>query len=316
MSVGSEIHHFRREHAPAVAELLSRMSPPDYPLTAAAMEHLLDAITADEGEFWVAEADGEIVGWAEATVQFSAPRRDVERAWVAVRPDHRRRGLGGRLFRMAEERALAHGPRMIRSWTMADQPDGMRFLRSRGYEHRRTDRQWSLDPSTVDLSDLPRRERVAAAAGYRLAPLREVLDRPEDLYRTFHATHADVPSDIESGGSTFEEWRRFTLGDPLLDPEGSVVVLDGDDQPVALAWLSVDRGRGLAGNAMTGTLREHRHRGLARLAKLATVRWAVENGIRRISTGNDSTNRDMLALNQHLGYRPLPDFMVFARTTR
>jgi RimJ/RimL family protein N-acetyltransferase len=90
------------------------------------------------------------------------------------------------------------------------------------------------------------------------------------------------------------------------------VVVAGDE-PVALAWLDVDREHSVAGNRMTGTVPAHRHRGLARLAKLATIRWAGANGIRTIATGNDSTNRDMLALNEHLGYRPLPDFLVFVK---
>src|SRR5205823_6240984 len=105
------------------------------------------------------------------------------------------------------------------------------------------------------------------------------------------------------------------LGSPTLDLDGSFMALAGDE-PVSLAWLSVDRERGLAGNALTGTVPAHRHRGLARLVKLATVRWAVANGVRRIATGNDSTNRDMLALNEHMGYRTMPDFLVFARTLR
>jgi|SRR5215471_11934588 len=307
------IRPFRREDAPAVAELLSPIVAADYPITAAAVEQLLDVLQPGESDHWVAESGGEIVGWAEREVHFSAARRDVQRAWAAVRPDHRRRGLGARLFAAAEESALALRPHMIRSWTCDDSPDGARFLRSRGYEQRRTERMWALDPTTVDLTDLPRREREAAAAGYRLAPLRDVLDREEALYRAFNATNVDVPHDIEVSGYSLDEWRRLVLSDPLLDRDGSVVVLAGDE-PVALAWLAVDHERGLAGNAMTGTLREHRHRGLARLAKLATVRWAVEHGIRRIATGNDSTNRDMLALNEHLGYEPLPDFLVFARS--
>jgi len=313
MSATPEIRPFRTEDAAAVADLLSPVVAPDYPITAAAVAQMPDALRPGEADFWVAEAGGEIVGWAERAVHFSAASRDVQRAWAAVRPDHRRRGLGARLFDIAEESARSRSPRMIRSWTIDDGPEGARFLRARGYQQRRTERMWALDPTAVDLSDLPRREREAAAAGYRLATLREALDRPEALYRTFNATDVDVPNDIEVTGFSLDEWQRLVLSDPLLDRDGSVVVLAGDE-PVALAWLSVDRERGLAGNAMTGTLREHRHRGLARLAKLATVRWSVEHGIRRISTGNDSTNRDMLALNEHLGYQPLPDFLVFART--
>ena len=54
---------------------------------------------------------------------------------------------------------------------------------------------------------------------------------------------------------------------------------------------------------MTGTAPDFRRRGLARLAKEATIRWAAEAGIRTIVTSNDTTNADMLALNEHLGYR-------------
>ena len=54
---------------------------------------------------------------------------------------------------------------------------------------------------------------------------------------------------------------------------------------------------------MTGTAPEFRHRGLARLAKEATIGWAAEAD-RTIVTSNDTTNADMLALNEHLGYRP------------
>jgi GNAT superfamily N-acetyltransferase len=312
VSAAVEIRPFRHEDAPAAAELLAPIVPPDYPVNAAALVHGVESLPPEDGAYWVADARGDIVGWAEATRHLASPERDVQRIWAAVRDDHRRNGLGARLFRTAEERALGYRPRQLRSWTRADEPDGGGFLRTRGFALRRTERLWALDPTTVDLSDLPRREREAAAAGYRLAPLHDLLDRPEDLHRTFTATDVDVPSDIAVSGLPFEEWRRFTLGDPLLDPDGSFVVLAAG-LPVALAWLAVDRERGLAGNMMTGTLREHRHRGLARLAKLATIRWAAANGVRRIGTGNDSTNRDMLALNEHLGYRPLPEHLVFAR---
>lgn len=310
MSGEVEIRPFRREDAAAVADLLVPLVRADYPVTTAAMEHQFDTLDLQEGECWVAVSAGHVVGWAECSRHVSAADAGVHRAWAAVRPDQRRRGLGGRLFALAEERALAQRPSMIRSWTTAGEPaEGL--LAARGYTLRRTNRQWTVDPSTVDLSDLPRREREAAAAGYRAVPLRDVLDRPEELYRTFRAIDVDVPNDLQVGVS-YEQWLEFDLGDPLLDRDGSVVVLAGE-RPVAVAWLSVDRERGLAGNAMTGTLREHRHRGLARLAKLATIRWAAANGIRRIATGNDSTNQDMLALNDHLGYRPLPDFLIFGR---
>jgi RimJ/RimL family protein N-acetyltransferase len=54
----------------------------------------------------------------------------------------------------------------------------------------------------------------------------------------------------------------------------------------------------------TATGREYRGRGLALAVKLASTRWAAENGITQLVTTNDETNAPMLAINRRLGYRP------------
>jgi hypothetical protein len=71
-------------------------------------------------------------------------------------------------------------------------------------------------------------------------------------------------------GVTREEWRRFILGNPLLDQQASVVVVDIDQRIVSLAWLLIDHDRRRAENEWTAALPELRGLGLARLAKLAT----------------------------------------------
>ena len=73
------------------------------------------------------------------------------------------------------------------------------------------------------------------------------------------------------------------------------------DQPAAFAWLIADREGARAASEMTGTAPEFHRRGLARLAKESTVADPAEAGIRTIVTSNDTTNADMLALNEHLG---------------
>jgi len=54
-------------------------------------------------------------------------------------------------------------------------------------------------------------------------------------------------------------------------------------------------------------------RGLARLAKLATIRWAARNDVATIVTGNDDDNEAMLALNRSLGYLPLAERTFYFR---
>ena len=54
---------------------------------------------------------------------------------------------------------------------------------------------------------------------------------------------------------------------------------------------------------MTATRTDHRRRGLARLAKLASTAWAREAGFEAILTDTDEENAGMLHLNESLGYR-------------
>ena len=72
--------------------------------------------------------------------------------------------------------------------------------------------------------------------------------------------------------------------------------------PVAYSFLHVAPRSGVAANEMTGTDPAHRRKGLARLAKLAGIAWAREQGYRVIKTESDQDNTGMLHLNRTLGY--------------
>jgi GNAT superfamily N-acetyltransferase len=148
--------------------------------------------------------------------------------------------------------------------------------------------------------------------GFRVVPLREVLDQPRELYAVYMAGEADAPDVFEVDNISFEEWELETLGAPSLDRDGSSVVVHGE-RPVAIALLEVDREHKRGTNEMTATLPEFRRRGLARLAKVASIRWAADFGVISILTSNDRENPGMLALNDQLGYRPLVVRGLFVR---
>ena len=80
-----------------------------------------------------------------------------------------------------------------------------------------------------------------------------------------------------------------------------------------MAFVELDEPARLAANEMTGTLRGFRRRGLARLVKLAAIRWAKEHGFEAMLTGNAESNTAMLDLNETLGYRPLARETHFVR---
>ena len=187
----------------------------------------------------------------------------------------------------------ARGARRARTNVEAD-PDGERFVRSRGFEQRAADRVSVLDLREAELPEpqLP--------SGFRLEPLGRVRDRFEELFEVCEAGEADLREEPETA-LTLEDWKLDDFGVPDISDEGSFVVLE-DDRPVSLAFVAVDPERGLGYNSMTCTLRSHRRRGLALLAKVAAMRWAQESGLERLVTENDAGNVGMLAINDRLGY--------------
>ena len=296
------IREFRREDADAVAALLNEAEPPEA-VTGPGIVHWQEkqperAHVAS----WVAEEDGEIVGWARGAMRWAVSSEQVGELWGFVRPGMRGRGLGSQLHERGVAHLLGCGARVLESWATTE-PEA-RFLLVRGFRPARKSTILALETATADLSSLPELERKLGEEGFRAVPLEAVLDRPQDLHAVDAEAIADVPDTWAEDDVRFEDWLDEALGHPQLTKEGSFVVLQGE-RPVAHALIHLDPDSGLAANEMTATARDLRRRGLARLAKLATIRWAAENGFRTIMTGTDDANAGMNALNESLGYRPL-----------
>ncbi|HZB23367.1 MAG TPA: GNAT family N-acetyltransferase [Gaiellaceae bacterium] len=288
------IRPFDEADADAAAALLAEHNP--WLTTAAGLLHRNAKLPPRAHRaVWVAELDGAIVGYGEAEFDWTAERTDVGQVWALVDPSRRARGLGSELLRVATEHVTARGATELRSWSFAE---GDAFLERRGFSRAREERLSALDPRTIDTSAVDE-----LAPGVRVASLGELDDRRRDVYELFAEALEDMPADHPERRFSFEEFEAETLGDPDLSHAGSAVVLDGD-RPVALSFVGVDGVRGVAEQHLTGTARSHRRRGLARVAKLAVIRWCAGAGVTRLMTGNDSQNAAMLALNDALGFRP------------
>jgi GNAT superfamily N-acetyltransferase len=305
------IRDFEAADAAAVSAALHEEEVP-HPVTPAGVMHWRDAQPERaHARMWVAEEDGRLVGWAESRIRWTTSVSGIGDLWAYVVPSRRGRGFGAELYAAAEGDLLGLGARILESWTYTTA--GERLLESRGFRATGMERVSTLDVAEADLSTLPALEGDKAAQGFRLVPLGEVRDRAEELHRVYAAASKDVPEYFREDDIRLEEWRRETLDHPQLSDEGSFVVLAGD-QPVALAFLEVDERARIGANEMTGTLPEYRRRGLARLAKLATIRWAAEHGIEVLQTGNSHENPGILALNVSLGYRPVLTETHYLRT--
>ena len=306
------IRPFEAPDAAALIALMHRLMPA-WVLTERGLLYWLETQPARARHANWAAFDGRaLVGWAESRLRWEFGA-DAASVFVGVDPDHRRHGLGGRLYELAE----AHVAGVGRIYAESDGgDDARRFLLARGFREDRAERVSVLDPRAVDPMLLPPLEAKKAGEGFSLVTLADVPDRGPELHRLFEAVDADAPHSEPLVRIAYEEWRGHILEQPDLDPEASFVVLAPDGRAVAFSWLLVDREGRRAAIEMTGTLREFRRRGLARLAKLATIHWAVENGITAMYTGNDTENRPMLALNDELGFEPSIVYQDFVKELR
>ena len=102
-----------------------------------------------DGEFWVSERDGEIVG----CIGYS-PAKDpsgVELKKLYVHACARKHGLGGQLHNRVEARARERGPRLIDLWGDTRFATGHAFYERRGYQRGATTRELHDKSFTVEF---------------------------------------------------------------------------------------------------------------------------------------------------------------------
>jgi GNAT superfamily N-acetyltransferase len=308
--MSAEIREFRDDDVDEVAELSRRLVPQYLSNRDVFLHWIRNAPERSRTRVWVVDEGDRLSGFAWTNFKWWAADPGIGSTFLLVATESRRRGYGAALDELVDGHLREHGAWKLEVYVTDD--EGRAFAERRGYRETRRERLSQLDVASADLSELPELEAEKAAEGFAIAPLRDLAGREPDLHVLFEEAAKDIPSDDPHADIEFDEWRQETLGNPLLDPDGSMTVLDGD-RPVAFAWLLVDREGGRGEHELTGTLREYRGRGLARLAKLAAIRWCRENGIRTLLTGNDSENAPMLAINDRLGYQPTVFHVEFAK---
>jgi GNAT superfamily N-acetyltransferase len=307
---GIVVRPLRRRDLPAVVDLRRLIWPDDVTHPEAMAWDIEHPDPGAAVRRWVATYHGLVVGFAVGGLESWTTGR-VGFAYLGVQPAWRGRGIGGRLFATLDAHLEALQPSRTLSGSERDDEASARFLRARGFHRTRHDQAWSVDPRTVSVAELPERRAAAEARGLRLVPMRALLDRPEDIYGLNHALERDLPSDVPIA-QPYSVWRVHELETPLFAPDASFCLLAGDE-PIAMTWIMLDADGHRARHGMTGTLRAYRHQGLARLVKLASMAWLAQHGVTALFTDNDTENRDMLALNEHLGFQPLTVFALWAR---
>jgi RimJ/RimL family protein N-acetyltransferase len=145
-------------------------------------------------------------------------------------------------------------------------------------------------------------------SGYRCVPMTQVT--PEAVHEAVKAAALDEPTPIQHDDIRFDDFLR-DWNEPDADLEASTAVLDEDGSVVAFTFLNVVGER--AQHGFTGTVREHRGRGLATAAKRRALSQAAARGVTRVTTSNAEENAAMRAINRNLGFRWIGEHVIFGR---
>ncbi|GGS08027.1 N-acetyltransferase [Micromonospora fulviviridis] len=240
---------------------------------------------------WVAETDGQVVGWVSAYRNIQTSTANVgEISTLHVHPAHRLRGLGTALL----DAALAHlrllDAKRLLTWS---QPGSLPFARRHGFTPSR-----ELRYSALDLRPAP--PMPEPPPGVRLLPAADV--DPREVHRVDAESSLDEPGDVPTDALGYDTWHHEVWDNLGLDRDASTLAeVDGTLAAVSLVKRDGDR----MWSDFTGTVPQHRGRGLARLAKQAALHRAATSGVRTAYTSNDEANAPMLAVNARLGYRPV-----------
>jgi GNAT superfamily N-acetyltransferase len=292
------------DDVPAAARLLNAADD-DRVMTAEGMLHFVRTVPERARRtLWGAEADGELVAWGNAGLNWESANEGDCYANLIVDRGHRRRGIGAAMWERIDEHLGTIGAVRV-SVFGKDEPDAHRFAAARGFRE-----TFRLRTSRLELDTLP--PPPAAPDGVELRSLGAYADDPRPIFELDNEVSKDIPLDQPLGDGDFDEWLDRYWRHPMVDREASVVAVVGGE-PVCFTMLTTAPETGRAMTGMTGTRRDHRGRGLAELVKRHSLARAAEAGITVAFTENDETNAPMLAVNDRIGYRPSSTHVTFSR---
>jgi RimJ/RimL family protein N-acetyltransferase len=247
----------------------------------------------------VAELDGVVVGTGVGGLEIDTTTEGAGWAFVTVDVDLRRQGIGDALGAklLAHLRAVgATSATSLIRWTV----EGERWALARGWSRRLSGPVIALDPRAVPEPSVP--------PGFRCAPMSDVA--AEAAFEAVKEAALDEPNPVPHDAIPFDDFLR-DWEDPDTDFDASTAVLDQTGSVAAFAFINIVGTR--AQHGFTGTVREHRGRGLATAAKRRTLRAAAARGVTRVTTSNAEQNAAMRAINRRLGFEPIGEVVILGR---
>jgi mycothiol synthase len=260
-------------------------------------------------DIFVAEIDGEVVAYARVFWQELIEGGRSYENFGFVHPAWRRRGIGGALHRVNEDRLRAiageHAgvePKWLASESIDADAGGVALLRGDGYTAARF--FYDMVAETLDGIVAP-----PMPDGLELRPV------TRDQYRTIWDASAEAFRDHWGENEWTEaEWTRFDAEPQNADPRFWRVGWDDDDVAGAIlttvpAEENERHGRSRVYVSMVSVRREWRRRGLARALLASSLVGARDAGFTSASLGVDTDSpTGATDLYRSLGFEPQRKF--------
>ncbi len=244
----------------------------------------------------LARLDGEPAGSAVATIQ--PQRRDIAYVLSTVAREHRRHGVGARIYEVVSQWARKRGLGVIEVPVLDDDPESLAYARRRGFEEERREQGVVLD--LVGAEPPP----VEPPEGVEVVTWAERPQLAHGMYEVACEAFPDVPGFEEDEMEPFEDWLVHDMQGSGDRPEATFVAVAGDEV-VGYAKFSLTAARPTtASHDITAVKRGWRGRGVARALKATQIGWAKANGFEELHTRNDERNTPIRRLNAEFGYRP------------
>ncbi|MBI4940936.1 MAG: GNAT family N-acetyltransferase [Actinobacteria bacterium] len=294
-----EVRDLVDEDLPAVVRLWNGTHPHLVMQTEERLRHIALSVPPQARRVQrVAVAGGQVVGYASARLNLETSEPGQGHVTVVVDAGHRRRGIGGALLAGAQAHLLAAGATTLHSRT-GDEAGSAAFAQRHGFTVTRQERFQRADLTVLEtlsgVTDAP-----GPPDGVRVVPVTGLT--AEAVHACDAAATLDMPGDVTFDAMDLDRWRADVWDAPGFDRALSHGAVDASGRVLALALLETNPQRRAVWSGMTGTLREARGLGLARLVKIAALRAAAAAGYTQAWTGNDDSNAAMRAVNTRLGY--------------
>jgi GNAT superfamily N-acetyltransferase len=247
----------------------------------------------------VAEIDGAVVAAGASALNISTTTEGAAWAFVTVDSRARRQGIGDELGAKLVEHLHRLGGTKATSFFRSTE-EGERWANARGWSRLLGGPLIAVDPRSVSQPSI--------ATGYRCVPMSHV--GPEAVYEAVKEAALDEPTPIQHDDIRLDDFLREWNG-PDADLESSTAVLGDSGSVVSFTFVYVAGDR--AQHGFTGTVREHRGRGLATAAKRCALRTAAARGVTRVTTSNAEENAAMRAINGMLGFEPIGEHVIYGR---